>query len=68
MSIIFESQNIIMGERTFTCCVFVIVFFFFQRLIKLITPDLMDKEANQKVLLGDLREKNGDEMLLTSTL
>ncbi|XP_020625267.1 sodium- and chloride-dependent taurine transporter-like [Orbicella faveolata] len=39
-----------------------------ERLIKLITPDLMDKEANQKVLLGDLREKNGDEMLLTSTL
>ena len=40
----------------------------FQRLIKLITPDLMDKEANQKVLLGDLKEKNGDEILLTSTL
>lgn len=39
-----------------------------ERLIKLITPDLIYKEANQKVLLGDVREKNGDEILLTSNL
>lgn len=65
MSIILKARYIIMRERTFTCFFW---FDFFQRLIELITPDLMDKEANLKVLLGDLGEKNGDEILLTSTL
>lgn len=65
MPIIFGSQNIIMRVHL---NVVLLSLFFFQRLIKLITPNLMDKEANQKALLGDLREKSGDEILLTSTL
>ena len=51
-------------ERTLTCC----FSFVCQRLNKLITPDLKDKEANQKVLLSDVQEKTGDEVQLTSTL
>ena len=42
-----------------------LLLFFLQRFIKLITPDLTDKEANQIVLP---LETNGDEILSTSTL